>query len=191
MILTQEEIKFVLVFVGILFAVGLCLSLMSSVGASKKNSVQKRLEQALPGMNCGQCGYPGCQAYAEALLAGKTTPDQCHPGGPEIAADLAGILGVENDATQNYDDILFNPRTVAYIHASECNGCGKCKKKCPVDAIKGDLKEVHKVDPEECIGCEDCIQTCPHRCIEMIRQESTIKNFNWEISSIRTSSRKK
>ena len=48
-----------------------------------------------------------------------------------------------------------------------CIGCTICAKKCPVDAITGELKKVHKVDAEKCIGCEICFEVCPTKTIEM------------------------
>ncbi|AJC73944.1 Fe-S cluster domain-containing protein [Pseudothermotoga hypogea DSM 11164 = NBRC 106472] len=53
--------------------------------AAKKFEVKEdpRVElvkQALPGANCGACGYAGCEAFAKAVVAGKVTPDMCTPG---------------------------------------------------------------------------------------------------------------
>lgn len=41
-----------------------------------------------------------------------------------------------------------------------CNGCILCKSKCPVDAISGNKKELHKIDQETCIRCGVCRDTC-------------------------------
>jgi NADH:ubiquinone oxidoreductase subunit F (NADH-binding)/(2Fe-2S) ferredoxin/NAD-dependent dihydropyrimidine dehydrogenase PreA subunit len=42
----------------------------------------------------------------------------------------------------------------------KCKGCTRCIKVCPVSAISGKVKEVHKIDPEVCIRCGACIDTC-------------------------------
>lgn len=53
--------------------------------AAKKFEVKEdprveMVKQALPGANCGACGYAGCEAFAKAVVAGKVTPDMCTPG---------------------------------------------------------------------------------------------------------------
>ena len=51
------------------------------------------------------------------------------------------------------------------IDAEKCKGCGLCQKKCPVNAIKGEGREVRTIDPAKCIKCGTCIQTCPFKAI--------------------------
>ena len=52
------------------------------------------VEDALPGANCGGCGLPGCSANAEAIVSGKAEPFSCVAGGPDLAFEIARILGV-------------------------------------------------------------------------------------------------
>jgi len=49
----------------------------------------------------------------------------------------------------------------------KCIGCTICAKKCPVNAIDGKVKEVHKIDEEKCIQCGICIDVCPKKAIEV------------------------
>jgi len=35
---------------------------------------------ALPGANCGTCGYPGCEGYAKAIVEKGDKADKCSPG---------------------------------------------------------------------------------------------------------------
>ena len=51
------------------------------------------------------------------------------------------------------------------IDADKCKGCHICAKNCPVNAIKGELKEIHEIDPEKCIKCNTCIGKCPFKAI--------------------------
>ena len=172
----------------VLFLSGALLSVLRTITDSKVSSNQKRIENVLPGMNCGQCGFPSCSAYAEALAADKAPCNLCHPGGPEICKNIATVLGIQVPVSDDFDSSLFAPRQVAYIHASECNGCDKCLKHCKVDAIEGATKSIHTVNELYCIGCSECVEGCPKKCIEMIRLEPTLKNFDWKIDSKRAAS---
>ena len=49
---------------------------------------------ALPGANCGGCGYPGCNANAEAIVKGLSAVNSCVAAGSEVALEIAAIMGV-------------------------------------------------------------------------------------------------
>lgn len=53
------------------------------------------------------------------------------------------------------------------ISADACKGCTLCAKKCPSEAIKGQLKEVHEIDQEKCIRCGNCITVCRFNAINV------------------------
>lgn len=46
------------------------------------------------------------------------------------------------------------------IHEDKCIGCTACKRKCPVDSIHGEVKELHVIDQSVCIKCGVCMETC-------------------------------
>jgi RnfABCDGE-type electron transport complex B subunit len=75
---------------------GFSLALATRFFAVKKAERSALLETALPGLNCGVCGFAGCFAYAEALAAGGAAPVLCAPGGPNAAVKIAQILGLED-----------------------------------------------------------------------------------------------
>ena len=51
------------------------------------------------------------------------------------------------------------------IIAEKCIGCTACKRKCPTDAINGEVKQVHIIDQEKCIKCGVCVDTCKFNAI--------------------------
>ncbi len=51
------------------------------------------------------------------------------------------------------------------IDPQKCKGCGICKRNCPVHAISGEPKQVHKIDQELCIKCGTCVDKCPFKAI--------------------------
>ena len=55
----------------------------------------EQLDDLLPQTQCGQCDYPGCKPYAEAIAKGEAPINQCPPGGQEGIKKLAELLDVE------------------------------------------------------------------------------------------------
>ncbi len=52
-----------------------------------------------------------------------------------------------------------------FIDEDACKGCTACLKVCPVDAIKGRRKEVHRIDASACIRCNACVEKCRFNAI--------------------------
>lgn len=123
-----------------------------------------RIDELLPQTQCGQCGYPGCRPYAEAIANGERI-NRCPPGGDRTIAELATLL--HTPALPLDVDTPPPARAVAFIREGECIGCTKCIQACPVDAIVGAAKLMHTVIAAECTGCDLCVEPCPVDCIEM------------------------
>jgi electron transport complex protein RnfB len=120
----------------------------------------------LPQTQCTRCGYPDCEAYAQAIALRGEAINRCPPGGQEGILRLAHVTG--RAATPLDPDIgKEGPRALAVIDEHWCIGCTLCIKACPVDCIVGASKLMHTVVSEDCTGCELCVPVCPVDCIEM------------------------
>jgi len=75
------------------------------------------LERFLAGANCGGCGYVGCHDAAVAVVTGKAPPTVCMAAGPDAAAEIAAVMGVEVG--------MVEPRCAF----NECNGGNRADDK--------------------------------------------------------------
>lgn len=153
-----------LALVALFALLGVLLGLAGEYLRVPGNPLVEKIDTLLPQTQCGQCGYPGCRPYAEAIEDGDEI-NKCPPGGEATIAALAELLG--RDAKPLDGDAQQGPM-VAYIREDECIGCTKCIQACPVDAILGAAKHMHTVIIDECTGCDLCLEPCPVDCIDML-----------------------
>jgi len=148
------------------------------------------LIDALPGANCGGCGFVGCSEYAEAVAKSETDVDLCAPGGASCAEQLAQIMGVEVTETFPYRAVVncaahAQQRLERMDYVGEmtcvganlvggvqgctygCLGYGDCHRACKYDAIHV-VDGLSTVDYEKCIGCKACANVCPRNIITMV-----------------------
>lgn len=142
----------------------------------KSDPIVEQIDAILPQSQCGQCGYPGCRPYAEAIANGDVIT-KCVPGGPPLVVKIADLMGVE---VPSMDDVAEPEVKVAFIHEDMCIGCTKCIQACPVDAIIGTNKAMHTVIADLCTGCELCVAPCPTDCIEMVKVKPSADSWNWK-----------
>ncbi len=135
----------------------------------------EKIDAILPQTQCGQCGYPGCKPYAEAIANGEEI-NKCPPGGMEGVQRLADLLGREVKAL----DAEEKPKAIAIIDENTCIGCTLCIQACPVDAIVGAAKQMHTIIEAQCTGCELCLPPCPVECIRMEVIAENIDNWKWK-----------
>ncbi|MGD9367391.1 MAG: RnfABCDGE type electron transport complex subunit B [Desulfobacteraceae bacterium] len=160
--------------------------------ASKKFHVdvdERVLEiiNALPGVNCGGCGYVGCGEYAEAVALEHEAVNKCTVGGQSCAVEVAAIMGVDIGETLPYRPIVHCGAHLqdrlgrnAYRGEMRCNaanlvtdvqgctfGClgfGDCARACQFDALHV-VDGLATVDYEKCVGCGACAKACPRNII--------------------------
>lgn len=186
----------ILTATAIVAAVGIFVGLFLGVAGIKfKVEVDEKEEAvlaALPGNNCGGCGYAGCSGLAAAIAKGEAPVNACPVGGAAVGNAVAEIMGVEataavkkvafvhcqgdcEKASENYEyHGAQDCRMMAFVPGGGpkkchygCTGYGTCVQVCPFDAIHV-IKGVAVVDKEKCKSCGKCIEACPKHLISLI-----------------------
>ncbi len=170
----------VLILVGLSTVFGLILGYASVRFKVDGDPLADKVDSLLPQTQCGQCTFPGCRPYAEAIAKGEAPINQCPPGGETTMLALADLLDVEPLALDEEDIKESDMPEVAIIVEEDCIGCTLCIQACPVDAIVGAAKMMHTVIESECTGCELCLPPCPVDCIIMQPVKTTIDNWKWK-----------
>lgn len=146
--------------------------------------IVEQIDALLPQSQCGQCGYPGCHPYAEAVGNNGEAINKCAPGGQQTMLKLAELLNTEPQPIEGDEKAIQPIRTVAWIDEANCIGCTKCIQACPVDAIVGTTRAMHTVLSDVCTGCDLCVAPCPTDCIEMRPVTTTTANWKWNLDTI-------
>ena len=171
----------VLAALGLIFGLGLGWAAMRFQVES--DPLIERIDALLPQTQCGQCNFPGCRPYAEAISKEVADINQCPPGGEAGIRALADLLGREPKPL-NPENGQEQPKTVVVIDEQRCIGCTLCIQACPVDAIVGAAKLMHTVIESECTGCNLCLPPCPVDCIDIVQVKTDI--LRWRSPRPRT-----
>ena len=170
--------------------------------ASKKFHVDvdervAQVRECLGGANCGACGYPGCDGFAAAVVAGTAPVNGCTAGGAKTANAIAEIMGVTAETSEpkvarllcqgahgvtkeryHYDgyrscqmasQMVGGPKMCSY----SCVGLGDCMDVCKFDAIKIE-NGIAVFDENKCVACGMCEKTCPRHAIAVVPKDATV-----------------
>jgi len=151
----------------------------------------EKTQEALPGIDCGACGFAGCGSYAKAVVADPKLLGKCAPGGSAAAAKIAEILSLQvGEGTAPLRPVIhcnaeLSQRT---FHAQYrgirsctaanalpnvqacgfgCIGYGDCVAACQFDALHI-INGLATVDYDKCTGCTACSKACPKGIINMV-----------------------
>jgi len=139
-----------------------------------ENPMVKEIGDMLPQSQCGQCGFPGCNAAAQAVVDGEVSINFCPPGGSALIEALGKMLDIDPNSVGDIGKPL-----IATVDESLCVGCTKCFKACPTDAVIGATGQIHVVMANACTGCKKCFDICPENCIEMTTEPDTVDTWYW------------
>ncbi len=142
--------------------------------------------------SCGKCNY--CRIGTKRMLEilERITAGEGRDGDIELLEELANkvrdgamcglgqtapnpILTTLRYFKNEYEDHIYHHKCTAksckalisYSITDKCKGCTLCARQCPVGAIEGSVKNVHKIDPETCIKCGKCAESCRFGAIEI------------------------
>jgi electron transport complex protein RnfB len=161
-------------------ALGLLLGFAAIRFKVEGDPITDQIDAILPQTQCGQCGFPGCRPYAEAIAAGEAEINRCPPGGEATIQALADLLGKEPIPLDEERGEHPEEPLVAKIIEDYCIGCTLCIQACPVDAIIGAAKQMHTVITDDCTGCDLCPPACPVDTIDMVPLPKTPDDWIWE-----------
>jgi len=167
----------ILIFAGLALLIGVILALASRYFHVDGDPLADNIDALLPQTQCGQCGFPGCRPYANAVASQEAEVNQCVPGGERTMLEIADVMGVEPKEIEEEETAPM----VAYIRENECIGCTLCIKACPVDCIIGAPKQYHTVITDQCTGCTLCLEPCPVDCIDMVAVSEPLEHWSWPV----------
>lgn len=177
---------------GLGLIIGAVLGVAAWKFGTQTDEREEKIMNILPGVNCGACGFPGCQAYCSALLKGEANIGICPAGGEEISMKLAEVLGVKVEKAEPKVAVVccrggkdrvnekFIYRGITDCFAASllqggfkdcpygCLGLGSCVKACPFGALSMGKNGLPVVDAKKCTGCGLCLKECPRNIIRII-----------------------
>ncbi len=182
--------------IGLFFGIGLAIA-AQKFHVEPDPKVEKVLH-TLAGAQCGGCGFPGCEAYAEAVVHDPdVSTSLCFPGKKPVADAIAEITGKAAGATEDVVAVVHCSKVPGNVHDKYhyvgygsctgatlafsgpldcqygCLGFGECVGACQFEAITM-VNNFPVIDPEKCVACGICVKTCPKGIIKLIPQNARV-----------------
>ena len=158
----------------------------------------EQVEEFLPGSNCGACGQPGCQGFAEQVVKGAQAPSACTVATPEAIEIIADFLDVDPGKQEKRVARLHcaggkkqahqiaeyqgfeNCHAAALVSGGGkgcswgCLGLADCKVACTFEAIQMNDNAMPMVDVDKCTACGDCVAACPRNLFDIVPQSQKL-----------------
>jgi Na+-translocating ferredoxin:NAD+ oxidoreductase subunit B len=182
-----------------LLALVAALLVLSRHPARSRSVLKSRIEEELPGTDCGSCGLPDCESFAVEVAAKNLNIDSCPHLKNAVVARLSGdysllVSGEERrvafvacgagfaDTNHKYkyigpEDCFASTLVSGGYRECEhgCLGFGSCASICPSGAIKIEENGLPFINEFRCSGCGLCAQKCPREVIVMIRHSQAAR----------------
>lgn len=179
------------------FVLGTLLGLFKKIFSVEVDPKVSHVREALPGANCGGCGYAGCDSFAVAVVKGEAPANGCVAGGSSVSATLNKILGLtgdESDAVKKaavlacqgtnecagtkgiYNGVQTCKAAQLSVNGTKlcafgCIGLGDCVSSCPFGALSMGNDGLPNVDYSKCVGCGKCAKACPKKLFSITNIE--------------------
>ncbi len=185
---------------GFIFAGGLAIA--DRKLRVEENPLIGKINDVLPGANCGACGKAGCYDFAVNIVENDAPVNGCPVGGDDTAKSIAEFMGVDaGTAMKMVPRILcrggnseavkkmaeyYGPLSCSAMDIVSggdklcyygCLGGGDCVEACPFNAMYMNANGIPEVIEELCTGCGMCVKACPRDVIEMHSQERNVFVF--------------
>jgi len=188
-----------------MFSLGLTCSLALAVASRifhvEEDPRVQAIKAALPGINCGGCGFVSCEGAAKAILKGKAPITVCVTGGSDVIEALARLTGAGGgtvlfkSASVLCQGLLRQPARYDYRGISDCRaafllwggpeacsqaclGLGSCIRACPFTAIARGPDGLPRIDAALCRGCGRCRAACPSDAIRLQGVDELLMHVN-------------
>ena len=179
---------------GLAFLLGLALGFFKEFFAIPEDPLTSQIRAALPGANCGACGYPGCDAYAASIAKGEAGINSCSAGGQAVAEQIASLVGGSANVKPmvalmacrgSREKALLKGKytgvktcRAAKISTGSikrcswgCQGFGDCLRVCKFGALFMGKDGLPHVNSAKCTGCKACANECPQHVIWVIPRD--------------------
>ncbi len=175
------------------FLIGIALAFFNQKFKVERDPKIDEVRGALPGANCGACGFPGCDGYAEAVATGRAVTTRCSVGGSATAEALAKIMGItaSGEAEDKVAVLLCQGTKEKTVSKGDyngiqtcraaklstgsvktcsysCQGLGDCTLVCKFDALAMGEDGLPHVNYENCTGCGLCVEECPQKILTLV-----------------------